>query len=144
MSRRSCLSISALIRFDSFASSLRQQAIMDSRVIPPLSCGSPDQTGPDEHWLTGFRFSRIPGPRLALKQARRRRSVGLDWTGRTDGWMDGRGWGRGDLAKGPRCQVVPPAGKKRDFTRMFHRKSREIHTGKGSKFSPDCTALNTA
>lgn len=40
LSRRSCLSISALIRFDSFASSLRQQAIMDSRVIPS-GFGSP-------------------------------------------------------------------------------------------------------
>lgn len=34
LSRRSCLSISALIRFDSLASSLRQQAIIDSKVIP--------------------------------------------------------------------------------------------------------------
>lgn len=34
LSRRSCFSISALIRLDSFASSLRQQAIMESKVIP--------------------------------------------------------------------------------------------------------------
>lgn len=33
LSRRSCLSISSLIRLASFASSLRQHAIMDSRVI---------------------------------------------------------------------------------------------------------------
>ncbi len=33
LSRRSCFSISALIRLDSFASSLRQQAIMESKVI---------------------------------------------------------------------------------------------------------------
>ncbi|MED6286046.1 hypothetical protein CHARACLAT_001703 [Characodon lateralis] len=53
--------------------------------------------------------------------------------------MDGRGWGRGDLAKGPRCQVVPPAGKNCDFTRMFHRKSREPDTGKRARSS---TLLN--
>ncbi len=34
LSRRSCFSISELIRFDSLASSLRQQAIIDSKVIP--------------------------------------------------------------------------------------------------------------
>lgn len=33
MSLRSCFSISALMRFDSFTSSLRQQAIMDSSVM---------------------------------------------------------------------------------------------------------------
>ena len=44
LSRRSCLSISALIRFDSFASSLKQQAIMDSKVIT-AKCKSPIYIG---------------------------------------------------------------------------------------------------
>lgn len=39
LSRRSCFSISALIRLDSFASSLRQQAIMESKVITAWAGG---------------------------------------------------------------------------------------------------------
>lgn len=59
MSRRSCLSISALIRFDSFASSLRQQAIMDSRVIPS-GFGSPVYTGPDKYLPTVSAYPESP------------------------------------------------------------------------------------
>lgn len=49
LSRRSCFSISALIRLDSFASSLRQQAIMESKVITawaekPVWQGEPGYT----------------------------------------------------------------------------------------------------
>lgn len=120
LSRRSCLSISALIRFDSFASSLRQQAIMDSRVIPS-GFSSPVKTGPDH---TRTRFQLMPSPQSSLRcQARRRWSVGLD------GWVERTGGGESSC--GPRCQVVPPA-ENCDFTRVFAVKSREIRTGRES------------
>lgn len=128
MSRRSCLSISALIRFDSFASSLRQQAIMDSRVIPS-SFGSPVKTGP-RHTVSAYPesaiFASISG-------------VGLS------GWTDGWDWGEGILAKGPRCQVVPPS--KCDFTRVFSANHGRFGQGEGVRRRwglPEMLYLNTA
>lgn len=124
MSRRSCLSISALIRFDSFASSLRQQAIMDSRVIPS-ALGSPAHTEPG---------NACPRSRL-LPQKNPRRSLrspaeeGLCRGGR----MDGRDWGGGETSLGASPSSCPPGRERLRLRPGVLGKSREIHTGGGSQ-----------
>lgn len=131
MSRRSCLSISALIRFDSFASSLRQQAIMDSRVIPS-GFGSPVSTEPGN---TCPRFQLLPNTRYSLRSQARGLSV------RLDGWMDGTGGG--ETSYGPRCQVVPPAESNCDSTRVFsanHGRFRQGREPGDGGASPRCSS----
>lgn len=61
LSRRSCFSISALIRLDSFASSLRQQAIMESKVITAWAGKSPFYTGRRAAPHTKYQIN-IPSP----------------------------------------------------------------------------------
>lgn len=64
LSLRSCFSISALMRFDSFTSSLRQQAIMDSRVMVAARPGRPrpPPTPPRHRPPSSARPGARPGP----------------------------------------------------------------------------------
>ena len=116
------MSISALIRFDSFASSLRQQAIMDSRVIPVSCCGR----DPTRRLSTERYLSRDPEPSLRLQGGGRRRR----WCRYGAGWMDrGTGGGEPPACLGPRCEVVSPS---REQLRLQAVCSRQI-TGDSDK-----------
>lgn len=53
---------------------------------------------------------------------------------RTSGWMDRTGGGGGGrLAKGPRCQVVPPAESNCDFNRAISANHGRFGQGGGSQ-----------
>lgn len=110
LSRRSCLSISALIRLDSFASSLRQQAIMDSSVILPWCRRPPVPTGPEQTLqLRGVSLSPVPGSVRA--------AVG------SVGWTR---LGEGRRARGLAVKLCPqPSGA--TLHPDVHRKSRHVH-----------------
>lgn len=62
LSRRSCFSISALIRLDSFASSLRQQAIMGSKVITAWAGGGKSPSDKERRATPPPRVSECRSP----------------------------------------------------------------------------------
>lgn len=99
LSRRSCFSISALIRLDSFTSSLRQHAIMDSRVIVPAPAARRPPPPPPP-----------PGPGLARSRpGRARLALGV----RPPGRPVHLGRLRAPVPAWPRTPAPPPCARAR-------------------------------